>query len=332
MKLEVVNLGHGSGGFLTRELVRSVFLKHFANPFLEPMGDSALLPAAHARLAMTTDAFVVSPLFFAGGDIGRLAVFGTVNDLAVACAVPLYVSAAFVLEEGFAMADLERIAISMARAAEEAGVMVVAGDTKVVEKGHGDKVFIVTAGVGLLRDFSPPDPIRPGDRVLVSGPIGDHGAVIAAHRMGLDIEGGLQSDTAPVTPLVDALFKAGVSPKFLRDPTRGGIVTVLAEMAYEAGVSVLLEEGLVPIRQSVMSVCEILGLDPLYLACEGRVVAVIAEQQAQKALAAWHELSPRASMCGKVVEKGPGPVLIRTTYGGTRVCDMLAGEQLSRIC
>lgn len=332
-KGKVITLGHGSGGLWTRDLVREVFQRHLGNPILDAMGDSAVLSEVEARLAMTTDAFVVHPLFFPGGDIGSLAVFGTVNDLSVAGAVPLYLSAAFVLEEGLPLEDLERIAASMARAARQAGVMVVAGDTKVVERGHGDGVFIVTSGVGRMRPNAPEGAasVRPGDVVLVSGPVGDHGAVIAAQRMGLSSD--LQSDCGPVTAMVDALYDSGIRPKFMRDPTRGGLITVLAEMAREAGVSVEVFEEAVPVREAVLAVCEILGLDPFYLACEGRVVAVVAPQDREAALSAWLRASQGAArVCGEVREKGTAPVLLRTRSGGVRACDMLASEPLPRIC
>lgn len=332
---DIVTLGHGSGGLWTRDLVREVFQKHLGNPYLDALGDSAVVPGISGLLAVTTDAFVVSPLFFEGGDIGTLSVFGTVNDLAVAGAVPLHLTAAFVLEEGLAIADLERIAVSMARAARHAGVTVVAGDTKVVERGHGDGVFIVTSGLGRMREEAPPGPLalRPGDAVLVSGPVGDHGAVIAAHRMGLDLAGGLQSDCGPVTPLVDALYAAGVRPRFLRDPTRGGLATVLAEAAREARLTIHVEEERVPVRDGVAAVCEILGLDPLYLACEGRVVAVVSPEDRDAAVSAWEAVTGGlARVCGEVGERGPGPVLVRTRLGGLRICDLLASEPLPRIC
>lgn len=332
---DVITLGHGGGGLWTRDLVRDVFRRHLGNPALDAMGDAAVLPQVPAGLALTTDAFVVHPLFFPGGDIGSLSVFGTVNDLAVAGAVPLHLTAAFVLEEGLPIGDLDRIAASMAQAARQAGVQVVAGDTKVVERGHGDGVFIVTSGVGRMRAQAPAGAaaVRPGDAVLVSGPIGDHGAVIAARRMGLELSGGLQSDCGPVTALVDALYDAGVRPRFLRDPTRGGFATVLAEMAREAGACVEVVEEAVPVREGVRAVCEILGLDPLYLACEGRVVAVVAPEDREAALEAWTTVSGGAARaCGEVRERGPAPVLVRTWTGGLRVCDLLASDPLPRIC
>lgn len=332
---KVVTLGHGSGGRLTGALVREVFLRHFADPALEALGDAAALEPIAGRLAMTTDAFVVKPLFFPGGDIGGIGVNGTVNDLAVSGAVPLHLSAAFILEEGLPLADLERIAASMAAAARRAGVRIVAGDTKVVERGHGDGVFVTTAGIGRLREDAPGGPraVRVGDAILVSGPVGDHGAVIAALRSGMELE-GLQSDCGPVAALVDALWRAGVRPSFMRDPTRGGLATVLAELAGEGGVGVRLREADVPVREAVRGVGDILGLDPLYLACEGRLVAVVPAAQAEAGVAALRSLpeGEGAACIGEIAPAGPGPVVLETRYGGSRLYDLLASEQLPRIC
>jgi hydrogenase expression/formation protein HypE len=331
----VVTLGHGSGGRLTHELVLQVFLRHLKNPALETLSDAASLDAIGGRVAMTTDAFVVKPLFFPGGNIGGLAVNGTVNDLAVSGAVPLHLSAAFILEEGFPLADLERVAAAMAGAAKVAGVHVVTGDTKVVERGHGDGVFVTTAGIGRLREAAPPGAraVRPGDAVLVSGPVGDHGAVIAALRSGMELA-GLESDCGSVARIVEALYQAGVRPRFMRDPTRGGLATVLAELGGESGLTVRLHEADLPVRDAVRSVGEILGLDPLYLACEGRVVVVVPREQADAAVAAMRAVSEGslAAAIGEIAPAGPGPVVLETRYGGTRLYDVLASEQLPRIC
>jgi hydrogenase expression/formation protein HypE len=331
----VVTLGHGSGGRLTASLVKDVFVRHFANATLEALGDAASLEAIDGRIALTTDSFVVKPLFFPGGDIGRLGINGTVNDLCVSGAVPLSLSAAFILEEGFPLADLERVAASMADAARIANVKVVTGDTKVVERGHGDGVFVTTAGVGRLRAEAPAGArsVRAGDAVVVSGPVGDHGAVIAAVRSGMELE-GLKSDCGSVAALVEALYRAKVRPRFMRDPTRGGLATVLAELAGEGEVSVRIREADLPIRDSVHSVCDILGLDPLYLACEGRVVAVVPREQAEAAVRAMRELpeGQGAAAIGEIAPAGPGPVVLETRYGGTRLYDILASEQLPRIC
>jgi hydrogenase expression/formation protein HypE len=332
---KVVTIGHGSGGRLTQTLIREIFVRHFSNPALETLSDSAALDRIDGRLAFTTDGFVVSPLFFPGGDIGRLAVNGTVNDLAVSGAEPKYLSVSFVLEEGFPLADLERIAASMEDAARVAGVSIVTGDTKVVERGHGDGVFISSAGIGRLREGAPggAKTVRPGDTVLVSGPIGDHGAVIGALRSGMELQ-GLQSDCGPVAAIVERLYQAGIRPRFMRDPTRGGLATVLSELAEDGNVSVRIRETDLPVRDGVHGVCDMLGLDPLYLACEGRVVAVVPEEQADKAMGAMRS-APRgegAVVIGQVDEAGAGPVILETRYGGTRLYDILASEQLPRIC
>jgi hydrogenase expression/formation protein HypE len=332
---KVVTLGHGSGGRLTQALIRDTFVRHLSNPALEQLGDAAALDRVDGRLAMTTDGFVVKPIFFPGGDIGRLAINGTVNDLAVSGAVPLWLSISVILEEGFALSDLERVAASLADAAKLAGVSVVTGDTKVVERGHGDGIFVSSAGVGRLREQAPrgPKSVEPGDAVLVSGPIGDHGAVIAALRSGMELE-GLQSDCGPVTAVVEALYAAGVRPRFMRDPTRGGLATVLAELAEESGHSLRVREAELPVRDSVRGVCDLLGLDPLYLACEGRVVVVVPGGEAQRALEAMRA-APRgegSAIIGSVAKRSSGPVVLETRYGGTRLYDILASEQLPRIC
>lgn len=333
--MSVITLGHGSGGRLTATLVRDVFVRHFKNDALEELGDAARLPAIDGRLAMTTDGFVVKPLFFPGGDIGKLGIVGTVNDLAVTGAIPMHISASFILEEGFPLADLETVAASMAAAAKAANVQVVTGDTKVVERGHGDGVFVITAGIGRIRPEAPggPKTVKPGDALLVSGPVGDHGAVIGALRSGMELE-GLQSDCGPVCGLVDALYAAGVRPKFMRDPTRGGLATVCAELAGEGGVTVKLREADLFIRDSVRGVCDILGLDPLYLACEGRLVCVVPADQAEKAVNAMQSRpeGKDARVIGELAGPGPGPVVLQTTFGGTRLYDILATEQLPRIC
>lgn len=331
-----ITIGHGSGGRLTRDLVRDVFLPALDDPRLAELGDAARLAAVDGDLALTTDGFVVSPRVFPGGDVGCLAVYGTVNDLAVAGAVPIALTASFVLEEGLAVAELAAVAASMGAAARRSGVAVVAGDTKVVERGHGDGVFVVTAGVGRMRPDAPPGAraIRPGDEVVASGPIGDHGAVIAAARHGLEPGPGLRSDCGPVTALVDALYAAGVRPRFLRDPTRGGMATVLAEAADEAGQTVVLREADVPVRPEVLAVCDLLGLDPLYLACEGRVVAIVPAGQGAAAAGAMAVLpeGAGAAVIGIVQARAPGPVVLQTRFGGTRLCDVPAGELLPRIC
>jgi hydrogenase expression/formation protein HypE len=309
-----ITLGHGSGGRLTQDLVRGVFGARLRHPALLAWGDAAALEVAGARLALTTDSFVVSPLVFPGGDIGTLAVCGTVNDLAVAGAVPEFLSLGVILEEGLAADLLARVADSIAATAAAAGVAVVTGDTKVVEKGKGDGIYLNTAGIGRLRPDAPPGPasLRPGDLLLVNGPIGDHGAVIVSVRSGIDLVSGLTSDCAPLGGLVGALYDAGVTPRFLRDPTRGGVAGLLAELAAASGLGLDLDEAALPVRPEVTGICELLGLDPLSLANEGKVIAVVPADQgpaAQAALAGHH-----------------------TRYGGQRLIDMPVADPLPRIC
>ena len=335
---EHITMAHGAGGRASHTLTDAVFLEAFRNPGLEPLEDQARLELGHGRrLAFTTDSYVVSPLFFPGGDIGDLAVNGTVNDLAVSGATPRWLSAAFVLEEGFAVADLERIVASMARAAAAAGVEIVTGDTKVVERGKADGCYISTAGVGVMERSVDPAAasIRPGDVVLVSGPIGDHGVTIMLARGGLDLEADIASDTAALNGLIAALLDAvpdGV--RAMRDATRGGVATVLNEMARSAEVAVVLDEGAVPVRAEVTGACEILGIDPLYVACEGRVVIVVDGTAVDAALAALrsHPLGRDAAVIATVKDDPPGLVLLKTAFGGTRIVDVLVGDPLPRIC
>jgi hydrogenase expression/formation protein HypE len=337
VKEERITLAHGAGGKATHTLIEAIFLDAFRNPLLEPLEDGAVLAVEGGRIAMTTDSFVVSPLFFPGGDIGDLAVNGTVNDLAVSGARPLWLSAGFVLEEGFPVADLERIVASMAAAARAAGVQIVTGDTKVVQRGKGDGCYVTTTGVGVLER---PGTLgiataRPGDAVLVSGPIGDHGATIMLARGELDIESDLCSDTAPLNGLVERLLDAaGEAVRGLRDATRGGVATILNEVATAAGVAVVVDEEAVPVRNDVRGACELLGIDPLYVACEGRLVAIVDGDAAETALEAMrsHPLGERAALIGRVKEDPPGLVLLKTTFGGTRIVDLLVGDPLPRIC
>jgi hydrogenase expression/formation protein HypE len=329
-----VTLGHGGGGRLTQELVAEVFAAALSNPLLDPLDDAARLPRPAGPLAMTTDSFVVSPLSFPGGDIGSLAIHGTVNDLAVSGAIPRHLTLGVILEEGLPLAQLRAIVESMAIAAARAGVQVVTGDTKVVERGKGDGMFVNTAGIGDLRAewADGPPPPRPGDAILVSGPVGDHGAVILGSRLGLELPGGLISDSRAVTPLVSALFDDGIVPRFLRDPTRGGLAGVLCDLAEGSGLGVDVEVGRLPVRPDVDIVCDITGVDPLHLACEGRVVAVVAAEQWSRALDAWHRHEPDAACIGRVVEARPGQVVLTTAYGGQRLLARPAADQLPRIC
>jgi hydrogenase expression/formation protein HypE len=333
---EHITLSHGAGGKSSHALVEALFLSELRNPLLEPLADSAIVEPDGTRLAFSTDSYVVKPLFFPGGDIGELAVNGTVNDLAMAGARPVCLSAGFIVEEGYPTADLRRIAASMGRAAGAAGVEVATGDTKVVERGKADGVYVNTSGVGLLRrelDLRP-GRLRPGDRVLVSGTIGDHGMAIMIARGELELEVELESDTAPLGSLVAGLLNATSGVRCLRDPTRGGVATVLAELALEAEVGIAIDERALPIRPEVNGACEILGIDPLYVANEGKLVAVVAPDQADAALAAVrsHPLGRDARLIGEVREDPPGLVLLETAFGGSRVVDMLAGDPLPRIC
>ena len=329
-------LGHGGGGQLSSQLLESVFLPAFGNPILDRLGDQAILELPGGRVAFTTDSYVVTPTFFPGGDIGRLAVCGTVNDLAVGGARPLYIAAAFILEEGLAIAELRRVVESMRSAALEAGVSIVTGDTKVVGKGSGDKVYITTSGIGIVPagvNISA-DRARPGDAVILSGTIGDHGLAIIAARQDLGLEGTLVSDTAPLNGLVARMLVAGGEVHALRDPTRGGLAATLCEIARASRVGVEIDEGRIPLREDVKGACEILGLDPLVVANEGKLVAFVGERDAAAVLDAMraHPLGRDAVRIGTVTAEHPNLVVLRTGIGGTRVLDPPHGELLPRIC
>jgi hydrogenase expression/formation protein HypE len=329
-------LGHGSGGKLSAQLIERIFLPAFSNPALDKLDDQAVLQVNGSRLAFTTDSFVVTPIFFPGGDIGDLAVNGTVNDLAMSGARPLYLSAAFILEEGLATEDLRRVVNSMREAAQAAGVQLVTGDTKVVNRGKGDKVFITTTGIGVVEKpvSISADRAQPGDKIILSGYIGDHGMAILSQRENLEFEGVIESDTAPLNGLVAAMLDASDEIHCLRDATRGGVATVLNEIAGRSGVGMLLDETVIPVRETVRGACEILGLDPLYVANEGKLVAVVAADKAEAVLAAMraHPYGWEARLIGEVVAEHPRMVLMKTEIGGTRVLDTLFGEQLPRIC
>ncbi len=338
---ERIMLGHGGGGRLTAELIREVFLPALDNEVLQRGEDAAVLEltgslTAGERLAVTTDAHIVRPLFFPGGDIGRLAVCGTVNDLAVMGAVPLWLTASFIIEEGLETALLLRVAEAMRTAAAEAGVTVVAGDTKVAERGQVDGLYISTSGVGRIPTGRNPSGsgIRPGDVVLVSGPLGDHGIAVLAARGELAFETTIRSDVAPVNGLVEALYDAGVTVHAMRDPTRGGLAATLNELATRSRVAVVLQEGSIPVRPEVEAACELLGFDPLQVANEGRLVAFVPDGQAKAALTALraHPLGPGAVVVGRVEADPAGRVLLETSIGGTRIVDVPAGELLPRIC
>ncbi len=339
---ERITLSHGSGGKATHNLIEGVFAPAFSNPMLDRMDDAATFSVQQGgvtgpRLAFTTDTYVVSPLFFPGGDIGKLAVHGTVNDLAMSGATPLYLSAGFLLEEGFPVADLRRIVQSMADAAREAGVAIVTGDTKVVPRGKADGVFINTAGIGIVQATWPMGQAhaQAGDKVLLSGPVGDHGIAVMLAREALDIETDVQSDTAPLHGLVAEILRAaGSHVHCLKDPTRGGIATSLNEIALASEVSIALDQQAIPVRQGVRGACEILGLDPLTIANEGKLLALVALDGAQAALDAMraHPAGREAIIIGEVRTDPAGMVFLRTDIGGTRVLDMLVGDPLPRIC
>jgi hydrogenase expression/formation protein HypE len=332
-----ITLSHGSGGKATHNLIEGIFAPAFSNPALDAMDDAANLVINGGRLAFTTDTFVVHPLFFPGGDIGKLAVHGTVNDLAVSGAEPLYLSAGFILEEGFPIDDLRLIVDSMAEAAAEARVSIVTGDTKVVERGKVDGVFINTAGVGIIHADWPMGQMqaRPGDKILISGTLGDHGIAVMLAREAMDIETDTVSDTAPLNGLVDNLLNvAGNGIHCLKDPTRGGLATSLNEIAIASEVGIALDERLIPVRPDVRGACEILGLDALTIANEGKLLAVVAPESAKITLDAMraHPLGQDAALIGEVRQEPPAMVFLKTELGGTRVLDMLVGDPLPRIC
>lgn len=328
-------LAHGSGGKLSHELVEKTLLCAFSNPYLSKLDDSAVLDLS-GRLAFTTDSYVVDPIFFPGGDIGRLAVCGTVNDLAMVGATPLYLSLSLIIEEGFSQDDLRRILDSVRRAAEEAGVEIVTGDTKVVHRGKADGIFINTAGLGVV-----PEGIeisgsnaRPGDKVILSGPIGDHGIAVLSRREGLSFSTGLESDVAPLNKLVARMLEACPRIRCLRDPTRGGLATTLNELAKQSRVSIQLEEEKIPVREEVRAACEMLGLDPLYVANEGKLVAIVPDSDAATVLHIMRQnpYAREAAVIGEVHQGRPGRVTLRTRFGTSRIVDMLTGDPLPRIC
>jgi len=331
-----ITMAHGAGGKATHDLVVAVFLEAFKNPLLEKLDDQATFELNGVKLAFTTDAFTVHPLFFPGGDIGCLSVHGTINDLATAGARPLFLAAAFVLEEGFPINDLKRIVDSMAKAAERCNVQIVTGDTKTVQRGKGDGVYIVTTGIGVVEH-----PVnlsianaRPGDKVILSGTIGEHGIAVMVARGNLDFEVDIQSDTAPLWDMVDSVLKVCPRVRCMRDPTRGGVATVLNEIAQASQVCIRVFDEAVPVRPEVRGACEILGIDPLYVANEGKMVFVVPPEDAELVLETvrQHLLGKDAAIIGQVEEEPKGIVLLETGIGGARVLDMLTGDPLPRIC
>lgn len=341
----VIRLAHGAGGKMMNDLIREVLAPPLDNDLLRQMADATVVQpgtwnlepqTSNLRLAISTDSFTVRPLFFPGGDIGSLAVHGTVNDVSMAGARPLWLTAAFILEEGLEMETLERVVRSMAEAARRAGVLIVAGDTKVVERGHGDGIYINTTGIGVVMEGVEvgPDRARPGDVVLLSGTVGDHGIAVLSQREGLTFETELVSDSAPLNGLVEALLEAAPHTHCLRDPTRGGLAAALNELAGTSGVGIEIDESAIPIRPAVAAACEMLGFDPLTVANEGKLVAIVPPEEAEAALEAMraHPLGQDAARIGTVTEEHPGLVLARTSIGGRRIVDMPLGELLPRIC
>ncbi|HEY5994397.1 MAG TPA: hydrogenase expression/formation protein HypE [Gallionellaceae bacterium] len=331
-----VEMSHGAGGRAMAQLIAGLFAPAFDNPYLASGNDGALLPQVTGRLVMSSDSHVVSPLFFAGGDIGSLSVHGTINDVAMMGAQPLYLSASFILEEGFPLSDLKRIVDSMSSAAKAAGVPIVTGDTKVVECGKGDGVFITTAGVGVVRDgiTLSGELAQPGDAILLSGTIGDHGMAVLSQRENLGFDAPIVSDTAALHGLVDTMLDSGARLRVLRDPTRGGLAATLNEIARQSGVGMMLQESAIPVKRAVESACEFLGLDPLYVANEGKLIAICDAQDAPRLLETMraHPLACEAAVIGEIVADSYNFVQMTTKLGGRRVVDWLTGEQLPRIC
>jgi hydrogenase expression/formation protein HypE len=329
-------LAHGSGGKLSHQLMEKMVLPQFWNELLEPLHDGAIFSIGGQRVAFSTDSYVVNPIFFPGGDIGKLAVHGTVNDLAMCGARPLYLSVGFILEEGTPMEDFWRVVQSMREAAAAAGVMLVTGDTKVVDRGKADKIFINTSGIGAIPEGIniAPSRAQPKDKIIISGAMAVHGIAIMSRREGLEFESEIASDTAPLNGLVETILAANKDVHVLRDPTRGGITSALTEIATAAKVGMLLNEDAIPISEEVKGACEILGLDPLYVANEGKLLAITAASEADRVLAAMqsHPLGREAAIIGEVTDDHPGFVMMKTRVGGKRVVDMLSGEQLPRIC
>lgn len=333
---EFILLSHGGGGRLTHRLIKDLFLPHFSNPYLQPLHDGAVFSLDRAHLAFTTDAFVVQPLFFPGGDIGKLAVTGTVNDLAMCGAYPLYLSASFILEEGFPISQLRTIVNSMHRTAQECGVAIITGDTKVVQKGKGDGVFITTTGIG--RVIAPneisPRAIKPGDIIILSGDLGRHSIAVLSARTELGLQTSVESDCAPLYQPVQALLEAGVNLHCLRDLTRGGLATALNEIASSAKLTLSIHEQKIPLHPEVQGICEVLGYDPLYLANEGRFIAILESSQGERAIEVLRsfQVTQEARIIGQVEDDPRGWVILNTVIGSQRILEMLSGEQLPRIC
>jgi hydrogenase expression/formation protein HypE len=336
MKDNIITLDHGSGGKLSNQLIHSIFLKYFNNPILNKMHDGAILPKINKRIAFSTDSFTVSPIFFPGGNIGDLAVHGTVNDLAMCGAKPKYLSVSFILEEGIQIDSLEKIVCSMAKALKNIGINIVTGDTKVVKHGEVDGIFINTTGLGYIEDgvFIDAEQAKEGDLILINGPIGNHGISILASRENLDLDKEVYSDTAPLADMVEQMLRTSKDIHVLRDPTRGGLATALNEIAQSSNVTIEIDEDKIPIDNNVQNTCEILGYDPLYLANEGKLIAFISPKDANKVLDKMKncKYGGQSTIIGKVVSTGKGIVYLNTSIGGKRIVGMLSGQQLPRIC
>ncbi len=336
MKIDRILLDHGSGGKISHSLTLDIMLPAFDNPMLSKLNDGAILNIGGKKLAFSTDTYVVDPIFFPGGNIGELAIYGTVNDIAMCGGIPMYLSAGLVIEEGFLISDLEKIIKSMGAAAEKAGVKVVTGDTKVVPKGAADKIFINTSGVGLIPDNVDvgSDKALPGDKIILSGTIADHGITVLTQREGMTFTSSIKSDTAPLNGMVERIFNSSRDVHVLRDPTRGGVGTSLNEIAEKSNCGIKIYENKIPLKNEVKGICELLGFDPLYIANEGKLIAFVASKDAEKVLSAIREdeFGKDACIIGEVVSGHPGKVFLETGIGGTRMVDMLTGDQLPRIC
>lgn len=337
-KTENILLGHGSGGKLSHDLIDSIFVKYFNNDYLDKQTDSAILNPEGKKLAFTTDSFVVDPIFFPGGNIGKLAIAGTVNDLAVSGATPKYLSCGFIIEEGFALKDLETIVKTMSEEAKKAGIIIVTGDTKVVDRGKCDKVYINTSGIGLLEEkhlgISTAQNLKKGDKIIINGSIGDHGMAVMAARNELNISADIESDCACLNNMISEVLEVSDSIRFMRDATRGGLGTVLSELAKSHNLGVHIQEEYLPINEGVKGMCELLGFDPLYVANEGKVVIVVSSEDAEKVLEILHknEYGKEAAIIGEISDDHPGSSWLETSVGGKRIIDMLSGQQLPRIC
>lgn len=335
--MDIVTLSHGSGGRATNNLINDMFYKHFHNDILMQQNDSSVLPKLNGRIAVTTDSFVISPIFFPGGDIGKLSVCGTVNDLAMSGAKPLYITVGFIIEEGLSFDDLEKIVISIANTAKEAGVKIVAGDTKVVDKGNVDKIYINTTGIGVIEDDSrylSGDSVRPNDKIIISGTLGDHGICIMSKRNNLEFDVDVKSDCGLLNSLIDEILNISQNIRVLRDPTRGGVATTLNEIAIHSNNSIMLYEEKIPIKDEVIGMCEMLGFEPLYIANEGKLVVIVDENDADKVLEIMRNnpMGADASIIGEVIDDNKNKVYLKTEIGGTRILNMPEGELLPRIC